>query len=89
LDFINDLFKQIQSGVSSSSSTPSKNVSKAEEKPQEVASNINLDEEILAILEKNGIYTNEDLKSKVDELDDFSGMTKKRIEKIKNYLETL
>lgn len=89
LDFINDLFKQIQSGISSNSNSLLSKESKVEEKNDVVASNINLEEEILAILEKNGIYTNEDLKSKVDELDDFSGMTKKRIEKIKNYIESL
>jgi|LakMenEpi03Aug12_release.lakeMendotaPanAssembly.Ray.scaffolds.fasta_scaffold02661_22 DNA-directed RNA polymerase subunit alpha len=90
LNFINDLFKQIQSGVQSSTKNLDTEM-KPEKQVEDVvlSSDINLESEILAILEKNGILTNDQLKSKVDELDDFSGMTKKRIEKIKNYIETL
>jgi len=88
LDFVGDLFKQIHSSLS----VESKEVietAKLPASPKTTASDIDLDEEIIAILEKNGIANLAQLIERKTEIDDFAGMTKKRTEKIKNYLDKL
>lgn len=97
LNLITELFSQISSSFNSRVGDPEEEIPEAEIKPIKVTakkaikkeSEINLPKGILAILEKNDIYTNEDLKSKESELEDFSGITSKYLKEIKSYLENL
>lgn len=87
LDFVVDIFGQIHSSLSTG------NIEVVVEKPsaktKTVSSDLDLDEEIMAILEKNGVNNLAELLERKDEIEDFAGMTKKRIEKVKSYLDKI
>ena len=88
LDFVTDLFSQIKSSLSVDTSSTDEIV-KVATKPKPKTTNMDLEDEIMAILEKNGITNLAELLEKRSEIEDFAGMTKKRIEKVKNYLDTI
>jgi len=87
LDFSADIFAQIKSsfGVIETEVEPAKKLAKKVTEK----SDIDLPDGILLILEKNGIESKEMLKAKEAELEEFSGLTKKYLKTIKDYINTL
>lgn len=84
IDFVNNLFSQAKSALPTNDDAETSTVTKTKPNP---SGDLELDEEILAILEKNGIFNKAELKKRQSELNDFAGMTKKRLQVINSYLK--
>jgi DNA-directed RNA polymerase subunit alpha len=86
-----ELFSKIQSSLSSSTPvlTQSVDSSKTTESHSLVESNIQLSPRIKSILEKNGITTNDVLKSRITEVQEFAGITEKALKSINDYIDEL
>jgi DNA-directed RNA polymerase subunit alpha len=89
-DFVGGLFDQIKSGLFSPESVESLSTDKKSVKSvKKSESQIKLADDIVAILEKNGILTDQDLTNAASEVSDFAGITKKMSKDIKEYIESL
>ncbi|MEI6728955.1 MAG: hypothetical protein WCK98_04905 [bacterium] len=89
LDFINDLYEKIRSSLSVTAPEIEK-PAKANKKDVEevkIASELDLPEDLVQILEKNDVKTKAELDAKIDEIEDFAGITKKHVKLIKELLK--
>lgn len=101
LKLVVDLYQNILSGFQASLDTapvqtPVKDVevitSIAPSQPKQLNSHdeeLNLPTRIKNILEKNGVYTNSDLKNRVDDVENFAGIGESALVTIKDYIKTI
>jgi len=88
LEMVTDLFNQIRSSLSLDTEITTE-TAKPASKSKSKATSMDLDDEIMAILEKNGITNMAELLERKGEIEDFAGMTKKRIDRVNTYLDSL
>jgi DNA-directed RNA polymerase subunit alpha len=83
LGIINQMYQQLQSGFSTPENAKTTTKTKAATKPK---NDLDLDEAIVAILEKNGINSKAELEARKDEVADFAGITSKQLKAIDKFL---
>jgi DNA-directed RNA polymerase subunit alpha len=91
LNLIKEFFNQITSSFEAGEveSEIEVKLPKTPKKTSKKETEIKLPKTILAILEKNNILTNQDLKEKRSELEEFAGITSKFLKEIDAYLKSL